>query len=321
MPGTFVLSLDTELAWGSFDKGLGPKLVRRAAWENREGIPKLLELLCRHRISATWAFVGHATLDHCSGHPELEPVKYEWFRADWFQHDPAADESRHPEWYGRSCFLQILRATHPQEIAFHSFSHVIIGNPGTPRRRAAQEFVACQKIAQQFGIRGDVFIYPRNRVGYLDELKEAGFRAFRAPDATQFRNGHDGVRKILGTLADFFAVTPQAVAPYIDHELVAIPGSMMLRSMDGWRRVIPLRARRARILKGLERAIRDGGIFHLWFHPLNLYSSQEKIFDLLEECCGRVNLLRERDDLRVLTMGEIASEYLATHSLTAAAAG
>src|SRR2546427_343273 len=70
MSGTFVLSLDTEQAWGSFDKGLSPELVRAAEWENREGIPRLLDLLCRHRISATWAFVGHATLDHCSGHPE-----------------------------------------------------------------------------------------------------------------------------------------------------------------------------------------------------------------------------------------------------------
>jgi hypothetical protein len=240
MPGTFVLSLDAELAWGSFDKRLSPELVRAAEWENREGIPRLLGLLCRHRISATWAFVGHATLDHCSGHPEMEPVSYDWYSGDWFQHDPASDELRHPEWYARSCFLKVLHAPYPQEIGFHSFSHVIFGNPGTPRERAIQEFAACRKIAKEFGIRGDAFVFPRNRVGFLDELRGAGFRTFRAPDMAQHRTRYGAWNKVFGVLADFFALTPLLSAPYQDHGLVALPGSLMLRAMDGWRRLIPL---------------------------------------------------------------------------------
>jgi hypothetical protein len=312
MTGTFVLSLDTELAWGSFDKNLHAKLVRAAAWENREGIPRLLDLLCRERISATWAFVGHVTLDRCSGHAEFEPVKYDWYSGDWFEHDPMSDESRHPEWYGRNCFLKVLRAPHPQEIAFHSFSHVVFGNPGTPSRRAMQEFSACQKIAREFRIRGDVFVYPRNRVGFLGELREAGFRTFRAPDVARFRTRHDTINGVWSVLADFFSVGPLPVAPYMEAGLVALPGSMMLRSMDGWRRCIPYRSRSARIMKGLERCIREGGVFHLWFHPINLYSEQEKMFELVEECMSQIGLLRDRGDLRVATMGAIADEYLAS---------
>lgn len=319
MPGTFILSLDTELAWGSFDKRSGPQLVRAAEWENREGIPRLLDLLCRHRISATWAFVGHATLDCCSGHPELEPVNYDWYSGDWFQHDPASDESRHPEWYGRSCFLKVLHAPYPQEIAFHSFSHVIFGNSGTPRRRAVQEFVACREIAREFGIGGDVFIYPRNRVAFLDELRQAGFRMFRAPDVARFRTRSEAVNKVLGVLADFFALSPLPVTPHLDHGLVVLPGSMMLRSLDGWRRLIPLRSRRARIMKGIDRCIRKGGIFHLWFHPINLYCHQQAMFDLLEECFCRLSLLRDRGDLRIATMGEFADKFLSSQSAPALA--
>jgi len=320
MSGTFVLSLDTELAWGSFDKRLRPELVRAAQWENREGIPRLLDLLCRHRISATWAFVGHATLDHCSGHPDMEPVSYDWYSGDWFQHDPASDELRHPEWYARSCFLKVLGAPYPQEIGFHSFSHVIFGNPGTPRKRAIQEFAACRAIAREFGIQGDAFVFPRNRAGFLHELREAGFRTFRAPDGARFRTRRDAVNKALGVLADFVALTPLLVAPHLDHGLVGLPGSLMLRAMDGWRRIIPLRSRRARIMKGIDGCIREGGIFHLWLHPINLYREREKMFELVEECCERVSLLRDRGDLRVATMGEFAGEYLASHGTPAVAA-
>src|SRR6266851_9759547 len=312
MRGTFVLSLDTELAWGSFDKSFGPKLVRAAQWENREGIPRLLDLLCGHHISATWAFVGHATLDHCTGHPELEPVNYHWYSGDWFQHDPASDESRHPEWYARSCFLKVLSAPYPQEIGFHSFSHVIFGKPGTPRKRAIQEFAACRAIAREFEIQGDAFVFPRNRAGFLDELREAGFRTIRARDMSPIHTRYSAANNVLGVLADFFALAPLAVSPYLDHGLVALPGSLMLRAMDGWRRLIPLRARRARIMKGIDRCIREGAIFHLWLHPINLYREEGKMFELLEECCECVSLLRDRGDLRVATMGETAEKYLAS---------
>jgi hypothetical protein len=311
MPGTFVLSLDTELAWGSFDRSLSPRLLRAAAWENREGIPRLLKLLCQHRISATWAFVGHAMLNHCSGHSDLDPVRYAWYTDDWFKHDPKSDEARHPEWYGRHSFLKVLRASFPQEIGFHSFSHVIFGDPGTSRRRAVQEMYACRELAREFQVDGNVFIFPRNCVGYLDELRDAGFRVFRAPDVSPFRSRSDVLGKGLGVLLDVFAITPMSVSPYVDHDLIALPGSLMLRSCDHWRSLIPSRMRRARIMKGIDRCIRDGEIFHLWFHPINLYSRQREMFDLLEACFSRICILRDRGDLQIMTMGECALSFQA----------
>lgn len=62
MKGTFVLSLDTELAWGTFDLG-GAKRYRRHFEVTRERIEKLLNILEQYNISATWAFVGHLLLE------------------------------------------------------------------------------------------------------------------------------------------------------------------------------------------------------------------------------------------------------------------
>ncbi len=315
MPGTFVLSLDTELAWGSFDRSLSPRLLRAARWENREGIPRLLDILCRHRISATWAFVGHAMLDHCSGHSDLESVRYGWYADDWFKNDPISDETRHPEWYGRSSFLRVRRASFRQEIGMHSFSHVIFGDPGTPRRRAVQEFLACRELADKFQVDGDVFVFPRNSVGYLDELRHAGFRVFRAPDLSRFRVHRNLLNKTLGVLSDVFAISPLLVEPYMDSGLVALPGSLMLRSCDRWRSLIPPRMRHARIMKGIDICIREGGIFHLWFHPINLFCRQREMFDLLEACFSRLSTLRDRGDLQIMTMGECALSFQDGHNI------
>lgn len=318
MTGTFVLSLDTELAWGAFDLSLGPALLRASRWAHDEGIPRILETLCKYRISATWAFVGHVALDRCAGHSEMEPVHYPWLAGDWFQHDPCSDEAVAPEWYGQSRFLQVRNAPWPQEIGFHSFSHVIFGHPGTPPRRARQEFAVCRGIAEQHGLAAASFVFPRNSVGYLDELRAAGFRCYRPPDLYPLAFGNPLLDRLGAVAADFLALAPRTVEPRLEDGLVAVPGSLLLRSLEGWRRFIPAGARLRRIRRGLRRCVEDGRVFHLWSHPSNFHAQPERMFTILEECCAEVDALRSAGRLRVATMGELAEEALSAPPLPAA---
>ncbi|HHX96667.1 MAG TPA: hypothetical protein GX687_04295 [Clostridia bacterium] len=56
--GVFVLSLDTELAWGMRDK---PKAVvrnKRYYEKTHKVINEILNLMINYNISATWAIVG-----------------------------------------------------------------------------------------------------------------------------------------------------------------------------------------------------------------------------------------------------------------------
>jgi peptidoglycan/xylan/chitin deacetylase (PgdA/CDA1 family) len=73
-PGHFILSLDVELAWGTFDHG-GDRRIRDQLLGEREAIRRLLDLLARHELPATFALVGHLFLDSCrrengTTHPE-----------------------------------------------------------------------------------------------------------------------------------------------------------------------------------------------------------------------------------------------------------
>src|SRR5688572_3897098 len=81
-PGHFILSLDVELAWGMFDHG-GAARLRKQLLAEREAIRRLLELLGRYEIPATFAIVGHLFLDQCrrengTTHPEILRPRYPW---------------------------------------------------------------------------------------------------------------------------------------------------------------------------------------------------------------------------------------------------
>jgi hypothetical protein len=62
-----------------------------------------------------------------------------------------------------------------------------------------------------------------------------------------------------------------------------------------------------RALKGLEAAVSKRRIFHLWAHPTSLADEPEAMFEGLRQIFERVKSLRDRETLRVATMGELAA--------------
>src|SRR6267142_1864500 len=78
-------------------------------------------------------------------------------------------------------------------------------------------------------------------------------------------------------LADFAGLSPRMVEPSLKEGMVSIPGSMLIRSAAGWRKYIPDSSRFRRLRKGLERVRRDGGVFHVWLHPEDLYAEWPRL--------------------------------------------
>ena len=85
-----------------------------------------------------------------------------------------------------------------------------------------------------------------------------------------------------------------------------IPGSMLLMHRSGLRRVVPMGARVRKARRGLRRAIREGGVFHLWTHPFNLASDQEVMLATLDAILRDAVRLRDAGRLRIESMGQIA---------------
>jgi hypothetical protein len=71
-------------------------------------------------------------------------------------------------------------------------------------------------------------------------------------------------------------------------------------------RVLALRSRFERFSRGVEAAARHRGIFHFCLHPENLAESRHG-FSLFEDILDHLTQSRDRGDVEVLTMGQVAA--------------
>jgi hypothetical protein len=307
---TVVISLDLELSWGTFDLSYDEDLIQMGRWTHDIGVPNLLNHLTRNGISASWAVVGammRSSLPDVSALPE---VRYAHFSKPWFSRVPVnGNESAHPEWFGASLVEMIKNAKPKQEIGFHSFSHVPFGLRGMTRERAIAEFRYCAQTARELGLSTACFVFPRNSVAYLDDLRAAGFTCFRDVDDPAIRLRNSKLNAIGMVLADFAGLSPRTVEPSLKHGIVSIPGSLMVRFTRGWRSFIPDSSRLRRMRKGLERVRRSGGVFHLWLHPENLYAGWPRLENVFARFLEELGVLVRNGDVRCLTMGQLASEF------------
>lgn len=309
---TVVISLDLELSWGMFDLSFDDHLLKMARWTHDIGAPNLLNHLTSNGLSATWAVVGammRPSLPDVSGLPD---VSYPHFSKPWFSYVPkGGDESTHPEWFGANLVRMIRSAKPEQEIGFHSFSHVPFGWPGMTRERAVAEYHLCAQTARELGIPTTSFVFPRNSVAYLDDLRDSGFRCFRDVDELPVRFASDKLTSLYMIWADFIGLSPRIIEPSIKEGIVSIPGSLLIRYAAGWRKHIPDSSRLRRLRKGLDRVRRSGGVFHVWFHPENLYAESPRLENVVARFLEDLGALVRNGDLRCLTMGQLATEFQA----------
>jgi peptidoglycan/xylan/chitin deacetylase (PgdA/CDA1 family) len=307
--GVFCLSFDFELVWGSRDLVGDVAELRRCSRVTREEVfPALLDMLQAHDAVATWATVGHLFLEREESPGRgLVPPDHTWLTAPWFDGVPAGTEAEHPEFYGRSLVLRLRDAG--QEIGSHSFSHPIFGDPGCSRECAESDLARCVAEAEALGIQLRSFVFPRNVAGHVGALAKYGFTCWRGVEPAWFhrpalprsvgRLGH------LGSVA--VAATPPAVMPTRDiHGMWNIPASASILPVDGVRRLIPLSQRVRRCQRGIDRAVRERRIFHLYTHPINLATAPRPMLDALDEVLAYAAKRRAAGDLEILPMGQIA---------------
>jgi len=312
--GVFTISLDFEMIWGTLDL-FGPERFRKACETERACvIDRLLKLLVEYELPATWFVVGHLLLARCDQgggvkHSEIVRPSHSWISEDWFEHDPGGSEEDGSIFLGRSLVDKIRACPVKQEIGCHTFSHVVFGDRGCSRATAVSELEACVGLARDMGIELRSFAFPRNIVGHLDVLREYGFSCYRGPEPELWIFGH--LPAVTRRLANLWRVIAASQPPVgLPEESVSglwmIPASMIYFPMHGLRRYIPVRARTSRAIKGLDAAVRQKRIFHLWLHPTNLAEEMERMFSGLRRIVEYASLLRANGELDVLPVGSLA---------------
>lgn len=317
--GVFTLSLDFELVWGSRDLSPDPDSLVAASQITRDVVfTRLLKLMKDCGITATWATVGHLFLGEAQPgedglHPDVVPPTHAWHPAPWFDGVPAGTEADHPAWYGRSLVEQLRDAG--QDVGSHSFSHPIFGDQGCSRQAADTDLARCVAEAEALGVRLKSFVFPRNRPGHVDLLLRHGFTCWRPPETTWYRRPR--VPHQLGRalhLADVIrSATPPTVTPWQDaHGLWCIPASATFLPVDGARRLIPISRRVKRSIRGIDQAVKDRKVSHLYLHPINLAADPEGMLQGLGSVLHHAARLRDRGLLEILSMAALADRAAAS---------
>jgi peptidoglycan/xylan/chitin deacetylase (PgdA/CDA1 family) len=286
MTGTFILSLDTEIAWGT-DADLLPRYAH--CFDHYSTIlRRLIDLLDQYAIPTTWAVVGQLMLSET---------------------DARAASKQPPHWYHAPYVLDWIRAAKtPHEIGTHTFAHIYTDEPATTQAVWEVDLNACLEFHRQQGLTLRSIVYPRNQIKYLDTLSKYGIIAYRGVEGNRERERRGAAHLVQRTFA-LQTTTYDLKSCKVNDQLVNLPASQFLLAYDGIRGRIPTASRVREARLGLEQAARKHELYHLWFHPFNLGTSP-RMFEALEQILRIVASMREQGTIQVLTMEQAAQHIL-----------
>jgi hypothetical protein len=281
----FTVSLDFELMWGTKDRPYGESFRKLCAIERREVVDRLLTLLAEYDIRATWGVVGNLFLKKDHEDPLL---------------------------YGSQLIERIRRCPVQQEIASHTMTHTVLEAPGCTVEMAERELGDWVREARANGVDFHTLILPRNRIGHLDVARRVGFRCYRGDDPSWYDSQPRPVRRFGHLLDILTAHTPASVMPVRNAGMWSIPGSMLYTPAFGMRRCVPVWLRVLRANRGLNAALRQKRVFHLWFHPTDLTCRTEAMLEGLRAIFERAAALRDAGQLDILPMRDLIPATMAS---------
>jgi hypothetical protein len=304
--GAVILSFDIEQIWGYFDRLNEPQFQSR--YPNAlEAHEKLLAALCAARVSATWFIVGGMTLHETEGALDS---RWAGLPIDWTEKIPGGCETTAPLWYRPSFVARLHEAQPFQEIGLHGgLTHLIWTDRRSTRGVVKRELAEGVKALERALVRPVSFSFGREQEAYHDLLPEYGILAYRGrTPVLACEMGPTLPGALLRAFDELISATPPPVWPHQTHPgLWNIPSSLFLYPIGPSRaRVLALRSRLQRFSRGLEAAVRYRGIFHFCLHPENLAESPQG-FSLFEDILERLIQARDRGDVEILTMGQVAA--------------
>lgn len=319
MPGTFVVSLDFELYWGVRDKR-SLEAYRANLLGVRQAVPAMLSLFREYGVSATWAAVGFLFFDGRDELLEALPHRRPAYAARGLSPYDALQslgrsEAEDPYHFAPS-LLKEIAATPGQEVGTHTFSHYYCLEPGQALEDFSADLAAARRASQaKLGVEPRSIVFPRNQFNprYLAACRAEGLLAYRGNHGSwlyEARNEEDestlrrGVR-LLDSYLPLSGTNTHAPVRLDAHGLVNVPASRFLRPHST--RLKQLDELRVRRISGdLEQAAKNGGLYHLWWHPHNFGVNLQDNLQFLRRILDGFSELRTRHSMQSAHMSAVA---------------
>lgn len=177
------------------------------------------------------------------------------------------------------------------------------------REQFRRELDSVRQFERRLGIPWSVsYVFPRNKIGYLEMIKAHHWKTTRAPrDDGSFRLKLRPVEKLVRYSEYFLAVTPPVYPIYmLPCGLLVTRGSYCFIDALRAGAVVPTGCRVRSVVKGIEQAVRKTAILHLWLHDYVLSRRKRKMLSALENVAEYIKKRRDEGIIEVLTMGDCA---------------
>lgn len=307
--GILTISFDTELIWGRVHLSNYDQFISRAEKVHKT-IPRLLTMLDTYQIPVTWAVVGHIFLDRCnSHHSDIKRPDYKNMNRDWFAEDPGSDEKKAPAWYGKSILKKIQKYGY-HDIGSHTFSHFYWGEEGCTKECAESDLKAWVALASKANIDAKSFVFPKNSVNHLSLLPKYGFKIYRGPDKNWYDSTPSYIHTLLQAVDLFLPIAPKTNTLRKIDKLFVTTGSLYFPSGRGIRSKIPIGVRSTKAKRGIDSAINNREIFHLWTHPIDFSEDTEKLLHDFEDILKYAAEKREAGKIEIKTMKELTKKVI-----------
>ncbi len=312
----FVISLDFELMWGVRDNR-DKSSYGRTILGAREAIPRMLDLMEKHSIRATWATVGFVFCESkdelLAASPQSRPAYTSRRLSNYQYFDEVGDNERKDPYYFGGSLIDEISSCPGQEIGSHSFSHYYCLEPGQTVDQFDADTAAATSVAANRNITLKSFVFPRNQSSgpYLDVLRRRGFRVFRGNESSWLykppdRSGRAMVRRA-GRLADQFInlTGHNTQSPSHVGDMVNLASSRFLRPYSS--RFASLdKMRLRRLTASMTAAAVTKQIFHLWWHPHNFGVNISENIRILKEILVTYEALSNQHGMVSANMGDFA---------------
>jgi len=307
-PGYFLFSLDTELAWGYYDR-FNPADFSPDGRRERQSLRVLLDIFREYRIRATMGVVGHLFYEKCEKCAVCPVRSWDGPTASYCRIYGSGSRL----WYGPDVIGMIRDEGDRHEIAFHGFTHRPFDETKMSREEARIEIEEWLKLADREGIRPVSAIFPRNRVGYLDLFREYGFTCYRGSELTSDSYALPLVGRAMKRyhryLSSFVPGPGFDLHEPQDGGLMNLPSSQHLfgypSAVSRWVNALNLDKLSIRsVRKGIQKAAEARRVFHLWAHPNDFRS--DKDFGMARRICAAASDEVQKGRLVSITMADLA---------------
>lgn len=282
-----VISVDFERRWGVHHRlGLNFDAYREHL-ENVEPVVRaLLEMFAARNIRATWAAVGALACKDWSEYFARAP------RPPRYENPALAISPRYAELDpdGRLHFapdvLRIVHGTPGQELGTHTFSHVLMREPGVTADDVKADLDAVARLwRERFGAPPTSLVFPRNQIGFLSVVRSCGIRTWRGNE-TGWQ--HDCTETATNRLLPRALRLLDAVNPFVRH--ASARDGDMTRASVFLRTNLPTAAwalHRARIRNELD-SLQPDQVYHVWWHDHNLGAHMRRRLARVEQVLDMV---------------------------------